>query len=92
MRCERYGWYCRERFFGAPVFRSPWLPLHLVVTILEGSGAYTGANRPVLYCVITRAEVATLKAIINEIDPRAFMVIGSAYEVLGEGFKPLKAK
>lgn len=62
------------------------------VTILEGSGAYTGSNRPVLYCVITRAEVATLKAIVNEIDPGAFMVIGAAHEVLGEGFKPLKAR
>jgi len=62
------------------------------VTFLEGTGAYTGAARPVLYCVITRAEVATLKAIVNEIDPQAFMVIGVAHEVLGEGFKPLKGR
>ena len=62
------------------------------VTVLEGSGAYTKANRPVLYCVITRAEVSTLKAIVNECDPRAFLVIGAAHEVLGEGFKPLKGK
>ena len=60
------------------------------VTILQGTGAYTGAERPVLYCVITRAEVATLKAIVNEVDPRAFMVIGVAHEALGEGFRPLK--
>ena len=62
------------------------------VTILEGSGAYTGENRPVLYVVITRAEVATLKAIVHEIDPQAFMVIGVVHEALGEGFKPLKSK
>ncbi len=62
------------------------------VTILEGSGAYTGEARPVLYCVITRAEVATLKAIVHEADPLAFMVIGVAHEALGEGFNPLKAK
>jgi len=61
------------------------------VTFLEGKGAYTGADRPVLYCVITRAEVATLKAIVHEVDPRAFMVIGVAYEALGEGFRPLKS-
>ena len=61
------------------------------VTILEGSGAYTGESRPVLYCVITRAEVSTLKAIVNEIDPHAFMVIGIAHEALGEGFKPIKS-
>ncbi len=60
------------------------------VTILEGAGAYTGESRPVLYCVITRSEVATLKAIVNECDPLAFMVIGVAHEALGEGFKPIK--
>ena len=59
-------------------------------TILEGTGAYTGNARPVVYCVITRAEVASLKAIVHEIDPRAFMVIGVAHEALGEGFRPLK--
>jgi len=62
------------------------------VTYLEGTGAYTGVSRPVLYCVITRAEVATLKTIVNEIDPEAFMVIGVAHEALGEGFKPLKGR
>jgi len=62
------------------------------VTVLEGVGAYTGADRPVLYCVITRAEVATLKAIVHEVDPNAFMVIGVAHEALGAGFKPLKSR
>jgi len=60
------------------------------VTIMPGTGAYTGADRPVLYCVVTRAEVASLKSIVDEADPRAFMVIGTAYEALGEGFQPLK--
>ncbi|MEP0805245.1 MAG: YitT family protein [Chloroflexota bacterium] len=60
------------------------------VTVLEGTGAYTGAERPVLYVVITRSEVVTLKAIVHEVDPRAFMVIGYAHEALGEGFRPLK--
>src|SRR5574339_701044 len=59
-------------------------------TILEGTGAYTGAGRPVLYCVITRAEVATLKSIVREVDPGAFMVIGVAHEAVGEGFRPWK--
>jgi uncharacterized membrane-anchored protein YitT (DUF2179 family) len=59
------------------------------VTFLQGRGAYTGGDRPVLYCVITRSEVAQLKAIVSETDPQAFVVIGDAYEALGEGFKPL---
>src|SRR5512134_2201830 len=62
------------------------------LTVLEGTGAYTGAARPVLYCVISRAEVASLKALVREVDPHAFMVIGSAHEALGEGFRPLKEK
>jgi len=60
------------------------------VTILPGTGAYTGASRPVLYCVVTRSEINQLKAIIREIDPKVFMVIGHAYEAIGEGFHPFK--
>jgi uncharacterized membrane-anchored protein YitT (DUF2179 family) len=60
------------------------------ITILPGTGGYTGTERPVLYCVISRSEVARLKAIVREADPQAFIVIGQAHEVLGEGFKPLK--
>lgn len=60
------------------------------VTVLEGMGAYTGAQRPVLYCVISRAEVSALKEIVHAVDPKAFMVIGVAHEALGEGFRPLK--
>ena len=59
------------------------------VTILQGKGAYTGADRPVLYCVVGRSEVSQLKAILQEVDPQAFMVIGQAHEAVGEGFKPL---
>ncbi len=60
------------------------------VTVLSGTGAYTGADRPVLYCVVTKAEVALLKNIVEDADPKAFMVIGQAHEALGEGFQPLK--
>jgi uncharacterized membrane-anchored protein YitT (DUF2179 family) len=60
------------------------------VTFLRGTGAYTGDDRVVMYCVISRSEVAQLKAIIGEADPHAFVVIGDAYEALGEGFRPLR--
>lgn len=62
------------------------------VTILEGKGAYTGASRPVLYCVVTRGEIPVLKRIVHDADPQAFMVIGAAHEALGEGFQPLIRK
>jgi uncharacterized membrane-anchored protein YitT (DUF2179 family) len=60
------------------------------VTIMPGTGGYTKKSRPVLYCVLTRAEVHVLKAIVHEADPEAFMVIGQANEALGEGFSQLR--
>ena len=60
------------------------------VTVLEGTGAYTGENRPVLYCVVSRSEIQQLKSIVHEADPKAFMVIGVAHEALGEGFQPFR--
>lgn len=60
------------------------------VTILAGKGGYTNEDRPVLYCVITRSEVNQLKQLVKEIDPHALMVIGSAHEALGEGFRQFK--
>ncbi|MCD4672707.1 MAG: YitT family protein [Anaerolineaceae bacterium] len=59
------------------------------VTILEGSGAYTGKEHPVLFCVVTRSEVNKIKALVYEKDSDAFIVIGDAHEALGEGFKRL---
>jgi uncharacterized membrane-anchored protein YitT (DUF2179 family) len=60
------------------------------VTVLPGTGAYTGVSRPILYCVVTRSEVQMLKDIVQERDPQAFMVVGAAHEALGEGFAPFK--
>ena len=60
------------------------------VTILPGTGAYTGLSRPMLYCVLTRSEINILKTIVHEADPTAFMVISQSNEALGEGFEPLK--
>ena len=60
------------------------------VTILPGTGAFTGKPRPILYCVLTRSEIHVLKAIVQEEDPDAFMVIGQANEALGEGFRPFR--
>ena len=60
------------------------------VTILSGTGAYTGDPKDVIYCAVSRSEINCLKSLVQEIDPKAFMVIGRAQEALGEGFLPLK--
>lgn len=57
------------------------------VTAWNGTGMYSQQNKQVLFCVVSRSEVAQLKTIIHEADPTAFVVIGQAHEALGEGFK-----
>lgn len=60
------------------------------VTVLEGRGGYTEAGVDVLYCVVARGEVSILKRLVQSIDPKAFVVITEASEVLGEGFRTLR--
>jgi len=57
------------------------------VTLLQGKGGYTGDEKAILYCVVTRLEVAKLKSILNEIDEDAFVTISSVHEVMGGRFK-----
>lgn len=59
------------------------------VTVLEARGGYTQKPQPTLYVVVTRSQVTLLKRLISEIDPRAFVVVSEAHEVLGEGFNPV---
>ncbi|MED0757277.1 YitT family protein [Aneurinibacillus thermoaerophilus] len=59
------------------------------VTYLNGEGGYTGDNKKVIFCVITRLEEAKLKAIIEDIDEAAFLAVGSIHNVKGGNFKKL---
>jgi uncharacterized membrane-anchored protein YitT (DUF2179 family) len=72
------------------VSRSILTDLERGVTSMDATGVYTGTKRSMLYCVITRSEVSVLKSLVLEADPDAFIVIGQAHEVLGEGFRPRK--
>lgn len=58
------------------------------VTIMDGRGGYSGKEKSILLCVVTRAEIPHLKALTRELDPKAFLIIGQAHEVRGEGFLP----
>lgn len=56
------------------------------VTALKGSGMYSGKEKQVLMCVISRREAVALVKLIKEADERAFVIIADAREVMGEGF------
>lgn len=57
------------------------------VTYLSGEGAYTGDDKRVIFCVITRLEEAKLRSIVEELDESAFLAIGSIHDVRGGRFK-----
>ena len=56
------------------------------VTILNGKGAYTGDARPVLLVAFKQREIVQIKRAVYAIDPRAFLIVCDARDVLGEGF------
>lgn len=57
------------------------------VTLLHGEGGYTGEQKKVIFCVITRLEEAKLKSIVTELDPVAFLAVGNIHDVKGGRFK-----
>lgn len=56
-------------------------------TAICGRGLYTGTDRDIILAVVTRAEITTLKELVHDIDPMAFVILTDVHEVLGEGFK-----
>ncbi|CAN7711280.1 YitT family protein [Paenibacillus sp. Soil750] len=57
------------------------------VTYLEGEGGFSGDNKKVIFCVITRLEEAKLKSIVDGLDPKAFLAVGNIHDVKGGRFK-----
>jgi uncharacterized membrane-anchored protein YitT (DUF2179 family) len=55
-------------------------------------GMYTGEEREVIFCVVSRRELEDLKKIVHALDPDAFLVISDVHEALGEGFKEARIK
>ena len=56
------------------------------VTLLQGKGAYTGAEKQVLLVAFRQREIVPIKRMLREIDPKAFFIVCDAHEILGEGF------
>ena len=56
------------------------------VTILNGTGAYTGTDQSVLICAVGRRQLTTLKRLVRQSDPNAFVILSEARDVIGAGF------
>ncbi len=55
-------------------------------TAIPAQGMYSDEMRKMLFCVVGKKEVLDFKDCVKELDPRAFVIVTDANEVLGEGF------
>lgn len=55
-------------------------------TYLHAQGAYSRQDMRMLYVVLNPQEMNYVKAVLNQIDPHAFISIINVHEVIGEGF------
>lgn len=61
--------------------------LDIGVTYIKGQGAYSGDNKRVIMCVVKKPVSPRAEEIVKQEDPHSFMIITSATEVFGEGYK-----
>ncbi|NOU48135.1 MAG: YitT family protein [Bacteroidales bacterium] len=66
--------------------------LHRGGTYIQGHGMYAGDEKKMIYVVLNRRELSTLEEYIHQIDPKAFLTVIDANEILGTGFKSLSEK
>lgn len=59
------------------------------VTYISGSGAYSGKTKNVILCVMKKQLSPKAEEIVREEDPAAFMIVTSATEIFGEGYKSI---
>lgn len=61
--------------------------LDVGVTHIQGYGAYSGKEKSVIMCVVRKQLAPRTEAVVKEEDPEAFMIVTSAAEIYGEGYK-----
>lgn len=61
--------------------------LDIGVTHVQGTGAYSGRDKNVIMCAIRKQMAPKAEDIVKEEDPLAFMIVTSATEIYGEGYK-----
>ncbi|MCD8362928.1 MAG: YitT family protein [Lachnospiraceae bacterium] len=65
------------------------LELEVGITYLHGSGGWTGREKQVILCVVRRTQGPQVQELVKAEDPEAFLIITSASEIYGEGYKNL---
>jgi uncharacterized membrane-anchored protein YitT (DUF2179 family) len=53
------------------------------VTVYKGQGGLSGVEQDILYCVVTRLEIGTVKQAVKEVDAHAFIIVHPLSDVEG---------
>lgn len=61
-------------------------------TYIESRGMYSNDEKEMIFLVVPNKDVPRVHSTIHELDPTAFIVVSDAYDIFGEGFKPLPSK
>ncbi len=61
-------------------------------TFLSGTGGWTGNPKKVILCVVHKRMSPQVEEIVKEEDPTAFLILGSANEIYGDGYKDIFAE
>lgn len=61
--------------------------LEMGVTFINGMGAYTKKEKKIIMCVAKKRDFHKVEAVVKRTDPKSFMIVSSAQEVFGEGYK-----
>ena len=59
-------------------------------THIHAKGLYQGLERDLVYVSLTRRELVTLRNLLSDADPDAFVSVSDSSEVMGRGFKALR--
>ena len=57
------------------------------VTYIKAEGGYTGKQYNMIFCAMNRWQVAVVRDIVKDIDPKAFVLLTDVYDVMGYGFR-----
>ena len=68
------------------IAREIGLKLDRGATFLHGEGTFSHQQTKVVLTAVKKQQIAELKELVTQLDPKAFIIVQEAHQVLGDGF------
>lgn len=63
--------------------------LHRGATAWDATGCFTGDNKKMILVALNRSQAVSLRKIVKQIDPHAFVLISNTSDIIGKGFREM---